>query len=61
MQGIANPQVLLVVAVTAAFLGLHGALWSAHPAPGIWLTGSIVLGLLWGVAFMRLITRGKAT
>jgi cyanate permease len=55
-----NPAVLLVIAVTCAFVGLHGALWSVHPTEDVWLFGSLLIGLLWGVAFLRLITRGKA-
>lgn len=54
-----NP-LLPVVGVTSAALVSHGVLWSMRPDPGVWLAGSIVLGLLWGVIFMRLITRGNA-
>jgi len=46
-----------VAATTAAFLVLHGLLWYARPAPGLWLAGSLLLGVLWGAAFLRLITR----
>ena len=53
-------SVLLVSAVTAAFLSLHVLLWSAQPEPGLWVAGSVVLAALWGLAFMRLITRGEA-
>jgi hypothetical protein len=51
-----NP-LLPVVGTTAAFLASHGVLWSMRPDPGFWLAGSIVLGLMWGITFMRLITR----
>jgi len=51
---------LLVSAVTAAFLSLHLLLWSAQPEPTLWVAGSVVLAVLWGLAFMRLITRGDA-
>ena len=51
---------LPVVGTTAAFLASHGVLWSMRPDPGFWLVGSIVLGLMWGIAFMRLITRENA-
>jgi hypothetical protein len=51
---------LPVIATTAGFLVSHGVLWSMRPDPSVWLAGSIMLGLLWGAAFMRLITRGNA-
>lgn len=59
MFGLVNP-LLPVIGTTAAFLVSHGVLWSMRPEPGFWLAGSIVLGLLWGVTFLRLITRGTA-
>jgi hypothetical protein len=54
-----NP-LLPVVGITAGFLVSHGVLWSMRPDAGFWLAGSIVLGLLWGITFMRLITRENA-
>jgi len=51
---------LLVGAVSAAFLSLHLLLWTAQPEPTLWVAGSVVLAVLWGLAFMRLITRGDA-
>lgn len=48
---------LLLVVVTAGFIALHGLLWYAHPSPGVWLVASLGLGLLWGITFLRLITR----
>jgi hypothetical protein len=53
-----NP-LLPVIGATSAALVSHGVLWSMRPDPGVWLAGSIVLGLLWGATFMRLITRGN--
>ena len=59
MLGLISP-LLPAVGSTAGFLASHGLLWSVRPDPGVWLAGSIVLGLLWGVAFMRVITRRNA-
>jgi uncharacterized membrane protein AbrB (regulator of aidB expression) len=45
-----------VLAITLAFLVLNGLLWHARPTPGFWLLGSLVLGGLWGLVFLRVIT-----
>jgi lipopolysaccharide export LptBFGC system permease protein LptF len=59
MSALNDRTVLPVAAATLVFLVLHGLLWHARPGPGVWLIGSLVLGVLWGIAFMRLVTRGK--
>jgi len=48
---------MAVAVLTVMFLILDGALWYQHPSPNVWLFGSLFLGIVWGVGFMRLITR----
>jgi hypothetical protein len=50
---------MAVVILTASFFVLDGLLWYQRPNGGIWLAGSLVLGVAWGIAFMYLITRPK--
>ena len=60
MSALTDRSVLPVAAATLVFLVLHGLLWHVRPDAGAWLIGSLVLGVLWGIAFMRLVTRGDA-
>ena len=48
-----------VAATTAGFLAAHGVLWTVQPEGAWWLAGSIGLALIWGAAFLKLITREK--
>lgn len=48
------PAVLLSSVV---FFALTGLLWYLRPGPNIWLFGSLFLACVWGVLFMRLITK----
>jgi hypothetical protein len=50
---------MAVGVLTAIFFILVGALWHQHPGPNLWLFGSLFLGILWAVGFMRLITRDR--
>jgi hypothetical protein len=50
-----------VLAITLAFLILNGLLWYARPTAGFWLIGSLVLGGIWGLVFLRIISRTGAT
>ena len=45
-----------ILAITIVFLVLNGLLWYARPSGGVWLLSSIVLGVVWGALFLRLIT-----
>ena len=46
-----------ILAITLAFFVLNGLLWSVRPTGGVWLLASVVLGVIWGAIFLRLITR----
>lgn len=55
---------MLIVAITLAFFVLNALLWYVRPSGEVWLLASIVLGVIWGAIFLRLITSdtgGKAT
>jgi hypothetical protein len=57
-------QIMLIVAITLAFFVLNALLWYVRPSGEVWLLASIVLGVIWGAIFLRLITSdtgGKAT
>ncbi len=47
---------MLIVAITLAFFVLNALLWYARPTGGVWLFASVVLGVIWGAIFLRLIT-----
>ena len=53
---LADISVMLIVAITLAFFVLNGLLWYARPSGGVWLLASVVLGVIWGAIFLRLIT-----
>jgi FtsH-binding integral membrane protein len=42
---------------TCVFFALTGLLWYLRPDPNLWLLGSLFLTCVWGVLFMRLITK----
>jgi hypothetical protein len=50
-----------VAVITLAFLVLNGLLWYSRPNGSLWLLGSAVLGVIWGGAFLRLITNEAGT
>ena len=50
---------MAVAVLTVIFLILDGTLWYQRPSGGIWLAGSLVLGVAWGIGFMHLVTRSK--
>lgn len=50
---------MAVAILTLAFLFADGILSYQRPSPGVWLFGSLFLGILWGFGFMRLITRTR--
>ena len=45
-----------IIILTLIFMGLNGVLWYQKPNPHLWLFGSLFLGVVWGVVFLRLIT-----
>jgi xanthine/uracil permease len=45
-----------IAAITLAFLVLNALLWYSRPNAGLWLLGSVVLGVIWGAVFLRLIS-----
>jgi len=45
-----------ITAITLVFLVLNALLWYARPNGSLWLLGSVVLGVIWGAIFLRLIT-----
>ena len=45
-----------IAAITLAFLVLNALLWYSRPNGSLWLLGSVVLGVIWGAVFLRLIT-----
>jgi len=45
-----------ITAITLVFLVLNALLWNARPNGSLWLLGSVVLGVIWGGFFLRLIT-----
>jgi len=45
-----------IAAITLAFLVLNALLWYLRPNAGLWLLGSVVLGVIWGAVFLRLIS-----
>ncbi len=45
-----------IAAITLAFLVLNALLWYSRPNASLWLLGSVVLGVIWGAVFLRLIT-----
>ncbi len=49
-----------ILAITLTFLILNGLLWYARPTAGFWLIGSLVLGAIWGLLFLRVISAGDA-
>ena len=46
-----------IAILTLIFFVLSGALWYQRPNPHVWLFGSLFLGVVWGGAFLHLITR----
>lgn len=44
-----------ITAITLVFLVLNALLWYARPNGSLWLLGSVVLGVIWGAVFLRLI------
>jgi hypothetical protein len=52
-----TPAVPILIVVSLVFFLLTGMLWYVRPNPHVWLFGSLILGIGWGAAFMRLITR----
>jgi hypothetical protein len=57
----ADIQAVQIAAITLAFLVLNGLLWYARPNGSLWLLGSILLGVIWGVCFLWLITKEPQT
>jgi hypothetical protein len=49
-----------IILLSVVFLGLNALLWCYRPSQDVWLSASLFLGIVWGVLFMRLITRGSA-
>ena len=45
-----------IAAITLAFLVLNALLWYSRPNASLWLLGSVVLGVIWGAVFLRLIS-----
>lgn len=52
----ADNWVVQIAAITLAFLVLNALLWYSRPNSGVWLLGSVVLGVIWGAVFLRLIS-----
>jgi len=57
ISGLSDIPAMPVMAITIAFLILNGLLWYVRPNGTLWLVGAIVLGVIWGAIFMRLITK----
>jgi hypothetical protein len=53
-------QAASIAILILIFFILIGVLWYQRPNPHVWLFGSIVIGVVWGGAFLHLITRGTA-
>jgi len=47
-------------AISLLFLACHALLWVARPSGGVWLTGALVLFVLWLVLFLWAVTRQDA-
>ena len=54
---LADIWTMQIAAITLAFLVLNALLWYSRPNGSLWLLGSIVLGVIWGAVFLRLITK----
>lgn len=50
---------MAIVILTAIVLSLNGILWYLRPSGDIWLFGSLFLGIIWGLMFLRLIPGSK--
>ena len=49
-----------IIATTLVFLVLNSLLWYLRPNGSVWLLASIVLGVIWGAIFMKLIMNKAA-
>lgn len=50
-----------MIAITLVFFALNGVLLYARSTAELWLLGSVVMGVIWGVIFPRLITNEAGT
>jgi heme O synthase-like polyprenyltransferase len=53
---LADISAVQIGAITLAFLVLNALLWYSRPNGSVWLICSVVLGVIWGAIFLRLIT-----
>ena len=49
-----------IAATARALFILNAVLWYVRPTAGLWLLGLVVLGVIWGAIFLRLIATETA-